>query len=191
MTAAPTMLTVCTGNVCRSPLLERLLQREVDAAHGVGALAVRSAGTRALVGQAMDERSAKLLLEFGGDPSGFTARLLTESLVEQADLILTATPEHRSRVVQLDPRALRRTFTVHEFTALVNAIPTTELPRWGSPADAVVELGATARAQRGKAGRPATAGLVDPYRQRDEVYAELGQQVREVWPGLARVFGRA
>lgn len=190
MTSVPTILTVCTGNVCRSPLLERLLQREVDAELGGGAVAVRSAGTQALVGRAMDDRSADLLRELGGDPSGFTARALDEKLVEQAALVLTATPEHRSRVVQLDPRALRHTFTVHEFTALVSAIPEGELPRWEDPESAVANLAQSARAHRGAAGRMTTSGLIDPFRQKDEVYAALGQQVRDVWPGLARAFRR-
>lgn len=192
MTAAPppTVLVVCTGNVCRSPLLERLLQREVDAAHGAGAVAVRSAGTRALVGSAMDDRSAQLLRRLGGDPEGFAARSLTDQVVAGADLVLTATPEHRSDVVRLDPRALRRTFTVHEFAALADAVPARDRPGWEDPAEALAGLARSARAQRGTVGRPSSSGLVDPYRRSDEVYAALEQQVREVLPALARALGQ-
>lgn len=186
MSVTPTILVVCTGNVCRSPMLERLLQREVDAAHGSGVVSVRSAGTRALVGSPMDERSAQLLERLGGDPEGFAARALSEQVVAGADLVLTATPEHRSAVVSLDPRALRRTFTVHELAALCSAVPDDRLPRWEEPAGALAALAEAARARRGEVGRPPTTGLVDPFRRSDEVYAELEQQVREVLPDLAR-----
>ncbi|WP_446740540.1 arsenate reductase/protein-tyrosine-phosphatase family protein [Ornithinimicrobium sp. CNJ-824] len=43
------ILVVCTGNVCRSPLVERLLQQGLDERWGPGAFEVRSAGTGALV----------------------------------------------------------------------------------------------------------------------------------------------
>ena len=87
--SVPVLLTVCTGNVCRSPLLERLLQQHLDRSLGPGAVAVRSAGTAARVDSGMDERSARLLRDLGGDPEGFTSRRLTASMVREADLVLT------------------------------------------------------------------------------------------------------
>lgn len=188
--SAPTILTVCTGNVCRSPLLERMLQRDVDGAHGPGRVAVRSAGTGALVGAPMDERSAEILVGLGGDPTGFVARRLTAELVSDAALVLAATPTHRSQVVQLDPRALRRTFTAQEFAGLVAAVPDEDLPTWEEPATALAELCTAARAARGAATRPAGDGLVDPYRQPDAVYDRLRAQVVELRPLLARGLAR-
>ncbi|WP_151524879.1 low molecular weight phosphatase family protein [Serinicoccus kebangsaanensis] len=187
--STPTVLTVCTGNVCRSPLLERLLQRGVDRSHGAGRIEVRSAGTRALVGSGMDERSARLLVDLGGDHEGFRARRLTEEIVSGASLVLAATPEHRSAVVQLHPRALRRTFTVQEFAHLVQAIPDDDLPSWDDPGAALERLTERARQARAGATRAVGDGLVDPFRQSDAVYDELRQQVSEVLPPLSRALG--
>lgn len=70
----------------------------------------------------MDPRAADQLRRLGIDPSGFRARSLTPVLAERADLILTATTTHRSDVLQLMPRALRRTFSILEFVHLACAV---------------------------------------------------------------------
>ncbi len=53
----------------------------------------------------MDPPTAAELVRLGGDPSGFVARDLTVAFCEAADLILTATAEHRAVVLQESPRA--------------------------------------------------------------------------------------
>jgi protein-tyrosine phosphatase len=114
------VLVVCEGNLCRSPLTERLLRLRLD---GVPQVRVASAGTRAVVGAAMDASAAAELVRLGGDPSGFEARQLTPGLVTAADLILTATRAQRSHVVGLAPAALKRTFTLLELAELVERRP--------------------------------------------------------------------
>jgi protein-tyrosine phosphatase len=117
------ILVVCLGNVCRSPLAERLLRLrfEQQLGEGASAIGVTSAGVRALVGDPMNERSAAELVRLGGDPSGFASTQVTTPLVMQADLVLTATRDLRSRVLEDTPRALKRTFTIREFAALVDS----------------------------------------------------------------------
>lgn len=112
------ILTVCTGNVCRSPAAEYLLAAAFAGEPGVG---VHSAGTGAPVGHPVSEVVGTLLLERGIDASGHRARALTVPLIRESDLILTATRRHRSQVVALDPAALRRTFTLREFARLAEA----------------------------------------------------------------------
>lgn len=108
------ILVVCSGNVCRSPVAERLLQAELDQCRP-GGFVVQSAGTRALVGQTMTERAAGIVRDGGGDANCFFARQLTKSEINAADLILALSRAHRSAIVQLAPAALRRTFTLREF----------------------------------------------------------------------------
>lgn len=112
------VLTVCIGNVCRSPLMERLLKdRLPDAA------AVESAGVRAMVGRPMDVSAAAELVRLGGVQNGFVARQLKPPMLREVDLVLTATTEVRSRVLEDAPGALRRTFTLREFAFLAGQAP--------------------------------------------------------------------
>src|SRR5690625_898724 len=110
-----TLLIVCTGNICRSPAIERLFRSAFQPGSGIQ---VHSAGTGALVGQSIQPPMEALLEARGVDPSGFTARAVDERMIDGADLILTATRSHRSDVVDRVPGAVRRTFTLREFARM-------------------------------------------------------------------------
>ncbi|WP_374460764.1 NUDIX domain-containing protein [Microbacterium sp.] len=80
------VLTVCLGNVCRSPLAE-LEMRRMAAAAGV-AVEVRSAGLRANDGEAMEAGSAACAARHGLDGSAHTARRLDAEVVAWADVVV-------------------------------------------------------------------------------------------------------
>jgi len=117
------ILLVCLGNVCRSPLAEHLLRRRLADLIGgaISGVRVSSAGIRALVGEPMNELSEAELRRLGGDPGHFRAHQLSATAANSADLVLTATRAVRSRVLEEAPRALKRTFTVREFAALLRS----------------------------------------------------------------------
>jgi len=94
------ILLVCTGNICRSPLAEALLERAL-AERGIEGFDVSSAGTGAWDGAPVSEGAYLVGLERGLDLSGHRARLLTRELVEAADLVLTMARHHRARVDEL------------------------------------------------------------------------------------------
>ena len=153
------LLFVCTGNICRSPVAERLLLSRLDVPD---ALVVESAGTAAVAGWGMDAPSALALRELGGDPAGHVARRLTAELVRQADLVLTAAAAHRAVVLQLDPLRFRSTFTMREFARLGAALPR----QLGMPDSELLHARVAAvAAQRGLA-EPVTPGgddIADPF----------------------------
>ena len=134
-------------------LLLMVLGNGADAAR----FRVTSAGTHAYDGLDMEPHAAEELRRLGGDPAGFRSRCLTDRACEEADLILTATREQRSIVLERVPRALRRTFTMLEFSQSVTASPAQ--PTAGtSPVDLVARVAA----ERGN-NRFDNYDVTDPY----------------------------
>ena len=191
MSQAATLLVVCTGNICRSPFIERLLQRRLDERRpgSAPAIQVRSAGTSALSGWAMDERAAGQLLAYGGDPTGFRARSLTADLVAGSDLVLTATRSHRGSVSALYPKGLRRVFTFADFADLVAGVDGLDARVANTdPREWVAHVTEEAASNRGLRPplEPAQADVVDPFGRPDAVFATMAQQVVASMPAVVR-----
>ena len=178
MTGAGQLLVVCTGNVCRSPYIERLLGAAL-APYGVE---VSSAGTDALVGQPMDDGSAQLLERAGVSAGGFTARQLTPTLARSADLVLTATRDHRRQVVRMAPKALRHTHAIVDFSDLL-AGGDLEPAGEGSFV-AQLAAGAAARRNEIQVRDADESGIVDPYRRSPDVFDQMAAQVGHVLPPI-------
>lgn len=170
------VLVVCIGNVCRSPVGERLLAARLPADR----FEVGSAGVGAMVGYAMSKYAAAELRGYGGDPTRFAARQLTPELIQEADLVLTATQDLRSQVLSEAPGALRRTFTILEFAALVEMSDVTS----GSAADIVKWAGGHRSAAAG-----VEQDVPDPFRRGAEAHAAAAASihgaVEKIVQGLA------
>jgi protein-tyrosine phosphatase len=167
-----TVLAVCTGNICRSPAVETLLRSVLDQS-----VTVHSAGTHALVGRSIAEPMADLLTAGGFPPAEFAARQLTPDLVEQADLILALTPEHRARVVERVPSAVRRTVTVTELGRLSSTlVPGTVFGQ--DDAARLAALVPAALLERPRhVGRHHDDDVVDPYRRSAATYRRSYDQI--------------
>jgi protein-tyrosine phosphatase len=164
------ILYVSTGNVCRSPITERLtrlgLSERLGGQQRPG-LVVESAGTWGHEGAPMEAHAAQVLAEYGADPGGFLGRELLDDHVIHADLVLTATRDHRAQVISMGHSAGLRTFTLKEFTRLVRAIDPTTLP----PLEDGVVLRARALVRAAAALR---GWLLAPTAEADEVYDPYG-----------------
>lgn len=165
---AITVLTVCTGNVCRSPAVKRLLQRTLA---GHQAITISSAGVDALVGEPIQPPMVRLLEEQGVDAENFAAQQLTKPMANGADLILTATRRQRAAVVELSPATVRRTFTLREFARLAQQVAPGKLPDSAAPADRLAALVPLATAGRQQV-EAELDDIIDPYRRSDAVYQE-------------------
>src|SRR5262245_41377559 len=107
-----TILFVCTGNVCRSPMAEGLFRH---AARGRSDLQVLSAGVGAIDGQPPSAYAVQALRDLGIDISQQRSRMLTAELVNQADYIFGMTHGHVDAVNLLYPQAVEKTFLLREF----------------------------------------------------------------------------
>ena len=107
-----TVLFICTGNVCRSPMAEGLFRH---AARGRGEYRVLSAGLGAMEGQPPSPYAVQAVKEIGIDISGQRSRMLTPELVQQADYIFGMTHSHIDTVMMLYPLAAEKTFLLREF----------------------------------------------------------------------------
>jgi len=170
------VLFVCIGNVCRSPLGERLLVsrlREED-------FKVSSAGVAAMVGSPMTPEAAGHLVSYGGSAEEFLARQLIPRTVNESDLVLTATKAIRSRVLEDSPGALRRTFTVLELAALLDVVPTD-----GDPAALV----RSAAEERSRAALD-DYDIPDPFGRGDEAHLVAAQSMAAAVERIATGLGR-
>ena len=115
-----TLLFVCQANLCRSPMAERLARLRL-ARDAAMAVTVRSAGTRALEGSPMHPVAMAVLAERGADPADFASRQVTEKVLDEADLVLTATRHQRAVCVSMVPEMVACTFTLRQFGRMVAA----------------------------------------------------------------------
>lgn len=107
-----TILFVCTGNVCRSPMAEGLFRHAV---RGRGEYRVISAGVGAIDGQPPSPHAVRALKELGIDISPQTSRMITPRLVDEADYIFGMTHGHLDAILTLFPQAAEKTFLLREF----------------------------------------------------------------------------
>ena len=191
-----TILTVCSGNICRSPLAEQLLRVGLAAWPEV---TLGSAGTIGLTGHAMPDEAADLSRHFGGDPLGHAARVLTAEHLSEANLVFAMSREHRRAIVELFPKAIRYTFTIREFARLVSGVTDGDLEEAAAlPLDDVVSRFSTlvgfAASQRGLVSPPESPDdddVVDPYRRSEAVYAESARQLVPAVNDVVSLFHRA
>jgi protein-tyrosine phosphatase len=140
-----TILHVCMGNICRSPMAERLLvvaARELVGDKADELLLVHSTGTGGWhAGDRMDAGAARQVLTRGGEVDTFRARRLATEHIEASDLILTATGEQHEFVLGLRPDAAGRTFVLGEFGRLSRSVDLSALPPGAPTPDAVYARG--------------------------------------------------
>ncbi|MBT1821734.1 protein tyrosine phosphatase [Enterobacter hormaechei] len=92
-----TILVVCTGNVCRSPIGERLLRQYLPDRH------ITSAGIFGLEGRPADDYAQEVAWRHGISLDGHVARKLTRGLMQESDLILVMEPEHLRFISAMAP----------------------------------------------------------------------------------------
>lgn len=110
------VLMICTGNTCRSPMAELLLQKrlateldcDLESLHDRG-VEIMSAGIAAQSGGRPSPEAVSIMQEYGLDLSSHMSQPMSERVVRHADLILTMTRSHRDMLLHQWPEAVSRT----------------------------------------------------------------------------------
>ena len=120
------VLTVCTGNICRSPMAQRLLQHAIDAEPSLaGRLQTASAGVAAPHGEPASENSVIALRKVGLDLSGHRSQQLSADLVARSFAIFGMTGSHLEVIHAAFPGLPDR---VHLFRGFIGADEPVEIP---------------------------------------------------------------
>ncbi|SES82590.1 protein-tyrosine phosphatase [Natronincola peptidivorans] len=111
-----TILFVCTGNTCRSSIAEVLCKDLIEkAGEDLGDIKVISAGTSAMKGDKASYASKEIIREKGLSLDDHEARALTKDLIDEADLVLTMTTNHKHAVLNMAPQAENKVYTLKEY----------------------------------------------------------------------------
>ena len=131
-----TILFVCTGNTCRSPMAEAIARRALSGRPG---WKVVSAGIGAINGQPASPNSVTAARALGLDLSGHRSQMLTARLVDEADYIFGLTHGHADSIALLYPHAGEKTFVLREFDETLDPYERDILDPIGGPLDAYIE----------------------------------------------------
>lgn len=160
------VLFVCTANICRSPYLELRARQLLGPDSGIQ---VSSAGTQGFDSDPVSDTMEAEFARHETPTADFRSRMLTGELIDQADLVLTAEAEHRTRLLEDRPAAFRKTFTLGQFVASARAADPQLRGR------ALVEALEARRA-------PAAPehDIADPFRRGPEAAAKAAAQMEEL-----------
>jgi len=106
------IMTVCTGNICRSPLAEAELRHQLPPE-----INVCSSGLNALVDAPAQETVQKIASRRGLDLSGHRGKQTTGEMVLNNDLILVMTKSQKYEIENHFPAARGRVFLLGEWGA--------------------------------------------------------------------------
>ncbi|WDY52638.1 low molecular weight phosphotyrosine protein phosphatase [Vibrio fluvialis] len=101
------ILVVCVGNICRSPMGERMLQNLMPEKEVASAgIAVAKSN---LIGKSADSSAVLTANKYNVDMSGHCSRQLTSQLCSEYDLILVMEKGHIEALTSIAPEARGKT----------------------------------------------------------------------------------
>jgi protein-tyrosine phosphatase len=119
----PSILLVCSANICRSPLAEAILRQIVANRHDADQWRIASAGTWARFGAPAAELSQIVAQDMGMDLSQHRSQPVTLELIQGFDLILTMEHQQKEGLLLAYKTHARRVYMLSEMVGRVEDIP--------------------------------------------------------------------
>ena len=109
------IMFICTGNICRSAMAEKLLKKKV-LDNNVKDIEIYSCGIYAQDGDVPTWEAEKVMKEeYNIDMTEHRATNIRNSDIEEMDLILCATVSHKNAVLDMYPNLKEKVFTMKEY----------------------------------------------------------------------------
>lgn len=109
------LLIVCTGNTCRSPMAEVLLREALKSDAQFNDYIVHSAGTFAANNHPASEYAQKVIKQKQLDLSNHSSKPITKDMIDRAKLILTMTESHLAQLVEAFPISKHKVYPFRYF----------------------------------------------------------------------------
>ena len=167
------ILTVCTGNICRSPLAESILRLDLDPE----IFTISSAGIMAVQGGRVPAPQVRIGKSVGvSDLEQHRAQQITVGKIGISDLVLGLSRGHRKRIARLEPTSVKKLFTMREFAHIAQHVTPDDIEEQlaGSPSPLHAAVAAV-NAKRGMISPPLMGeeqDVVDPFRKSRSVYKQ-------------------
>lgn len=108
------IMFICTGNICRSAMAEKMLEKKL-LDEGITGIEVTSSGIYAQNGDVPTYEAREVMNEYGIDIKNHRATNIQNSDIKEMDLILCATLSHKIAVLDIYPELEGKVFTMKEY----------------------------------------------------------------------------
>lgn len=121
---------ICTGNICRSAMAHKLLEKKLKD-NNISNVEVYSCGVFAEDGDTSTYAAKEVMKEYDVDMSTHRATHISNSNIKDMDLILCATTSHKYSVLQMYPELGEKVFTMKEYVSEENCKDLDIKDPWG------------------------------------------------------------
>ncbi len=107
------IMFICTGNICRSAMAHAMLLKKAKEQNKN--IEVYSCGIWAQTGDVPTYEGREVMKDYGIDISSHRATNIINSDIENMDVILCATYNHKRNVISMYPELKEKIFTIKEY----------------------------------------------------------------------------